>query len=154
MMISNVKKYFTELIQTPSVSGKETAILTYIKKHLAKLNIEYSLDEDYGLIARIPATKKKFPTIFFCSHVDTHPNAATPVFQMEQDVFTVEEGTSLGADDKAAVAAMLAAIDYFCAERTAHGEIEFIFTTKEELGMIGMRLFPEEKITAAYGYCL
>ncbi|WP_255300963.1 hypothetical protein, partial [Listeria monocytogenes] len=35
MMISNVKKYFTELIQTPSVSGKETAILTYIKKHLA-----------------------------------------------------------------------------------------------------------------------
>ncbi|WP_255300806.1 hypothetical protein, partial [Listeria monocytogenes] len=26
MMISNVKKYFTELIQTPSVSGKETAI--------------------------------------------------------------------------------------------------------------------------------
>ncbi|MBC8830115.1 M20/M25/M40 family metallo-hydrolase, partial [Escherichia coli] len=112
------------------------------------------LDEDYGLIARIPATKEKFPTIFFCSHVDTHPNAATPVFQMEQDVFTVEEGTSLGADDKAAVAAMLAAIDYFCAERTAHGEIEFIFTTKEELGMIGMRLFPEEKITAAYGYCL
>lgn len=63
-MISNVKKYFTELIQTPSVSGKETAILTYIKKHLAKLNIEYSLDEDYGLIARIPATKEKFPTIF------------------------------------------------------------------------------------------
>lgn len=65
---------------------------------------------------------------------------------MEQDVFTVEEGTSLGADDKAAVAAMLAAIDYFCAERTAHGKIEFIFTTKEELGMIGMRLFPEEKL--------
>lgn len=73
---------------------------------------------------------------------------------MEQDVFTAEKGTSLGADDKATVATMLAAIDYFCAERTVHGEIEFIFTTKEELGMIGMRLFPEEKITATYGYCL
>ncbi len=122
-MLSNVKKYFTELIQTPSVSGKETAILTYIKKHLAKLNIEYSLDEDYGLIARIPATKEKFPTIFFCSHVDTHPNAATPVFQMEQDVFTAEKGTSLGADDKAAVAAMLAAIDYFlCRTNSSWGD--------------------------------
>lgn len=31
-MMSNVKRYFTELIQIPSVSGKETAILTYIKK--------------------------------------------------------------------------------------------------------------------------
>lgn len=64
-MMSNVKRYFTELIQIPSVSGKETAILTYIKKHLTKLKIEYSMDENYGLIARIPATKEKFPTIFF-----------------------------------------------------------------------------------------
>ncbi|MBC1970205.1 M20/M25/M40 family metallo-hydrolase [Listeria marthii] len=153
-MIANAKKYFTELIQIPSVSGKEKAILTYIKKHLTTLDVPYSLDENYGLIARIPATREKFPTIFFCSHVDTHPNAAAPVFQLEQDVFTATNGTSLGADDKAAVAAMLAAIDYFCTEKTPHGEIEFIFTTKEELGMIGMRLFPEEKITAAYGYCL
>ncbi|EAD5686416.1 M20/M25/M40 family metallo-hydrolase [Listeria innocua] len=153
-MIANVKKYFTELIQIPSVSGKEKAVLTYIKKQITKLNIPYSLDEDNGLIARIPATAVKFPTIFFCGHVDTHPNAASPEFQVEDGIFTSLNGTSLGADDKAAVAAMLAAMDYFSTEETPHGEIEFIFTTKEELGMIGMRLFPEEKITAAYGYCL
>ncbi|MBC1979974.1 M20/M25/M40 family metallo-hydrolase [Listeria welshimeri] len=153
-MKSNVKNYFTDLIQIPSVSGKEKAVLMYIKKHLTQANIAYSLDENYGLIARLPATAEKFPTIFFCSHVDTHPNASAPVFQIDHDHITSKNGTSLGADDKAAVAAMLASIDYFNEEKSVHGIIEFIFTTKEELGMMGMRLFPEEKITAAYGYCL
>lgn len=62
--MSNVKRYFTELIQIPSVSGKETAILTYIKKHLTKLKIEYSMDENYGLIARIPLLKRNFQRFF------------------------------------------------------------------------------------------
>ncbi|WP_270998329.1 M20/M25/M40 family metallo-hydrolase [Listeria seeligeri] len=153
-MITNVQKYFMELIQIPSTSGNETKILAYIKKHLEKLSVAYSSNEKYGLIARIPATAEQFPTILFCSHVDTHPNAQKPIVQIVDGKIKTENAASLGADDKTAVAAMLAAMDYFISENTAHGNIEFIFTTKEELGMIGMRLFPDEKITASYGYCL
>ncbi|MBC2254169.1 peptidase M20 [Listeria ivanovii] len=153
-MTMNVKKYFMELIQIPSISGKEAAILAYIENHLIERDVEYHLDEKYGLIARIPATAEKFPTIFFCGHVDTHPSAEKPIVHIDEGKIRTENSASLGADDKTAVAAMLAAIDYFSLAKTMHGTIEFIFTTKEELGMMGMRLFPDEKITAAYGYCL
>lgn len=153
-METNVKKYFMELIQIPSISRKEAAILSYIESHLTNLGVSFSLDESYGLIARIPATAENFPTILFGSHVDTHPSAEKPIVQIDEGKIRTENDASLGADDKAAVAAMLAAIDYFVAEKTVHGPIEFIFTTREELGMVGMKLFPEEKITATYGYCL
>lgn len=62
------------------VFGKEIVILIYIKKYLMKLKIEYSMDENYGLIVWIFVIKEKFLMIFFCSYVDMYLNVVMLVF--------------------------------------------------------------------------
>src|SRR5207248_11419915 len=58
---------------------------------------------------------------------------------IEDDVVRNAAGTILGADDKAAVAAMLEATRRVLAENRRHAGIELLFTPKEEVGLIGDR---------------
>jgi tripeptide aminopeptidase len=63
------------------------------------------------------------------------------------------DGTSLlGADDKAGIAAIMAAAEYLAGRpEIPHGEVEIIFTPDEETGK-GLPDFPLEKIRAAGCY--
>lgn len=69
-------------------------------------------------------------------------------------VITTDGTTLLGADDKAGVAEIMTAAAYLVRHpEIAHGPLELIFTTDEEVGR-GMDNFPTERSSARYCYTL
>src|SRR5207237_7422112 len=60
--------------------------------------------------------------------------------------------TILGADNKAAVAAMLDATRRVVEEGRPHAGLELVFTPKEEVGLLGAAAFDHERLAARLGY--
>jgi tripeptide aminopeptidase len=80
-----------------------------------------------------------------------HPDLAA---QVGHDIVTASGTTLLGADDKAGVAAIVAAADYLMTHREIpHGAIRIGFTPDEEIGR-GATLFDVERFGAACAYTL
>ncbi len=71
------------------------------------------------------------------------------------DTIITSDGTTLlGADDKAGVAEIMAAVEYLVSHPEAlHGPLEIIFTPDEETGK-GMDRFPKERIRSRCCYTL
>jgi tripeptide aminopeptidase len=74
--------------------------------------------------------------------------------QIGHDIVTASGTTLLGADDKAGVAAIVAAAEYLVAHPgIPHGRLRLGFTPDEEIGR-GANLFDVERFGAAYAYTL
>jgi len=70
------------------------------------------------------------------------------------DIITSDGSTLLGADDKAGVAEIMDALEYFVSHpHVKHGEIVAAFTIDEEIGS-GLKNFDMEKFGARYAYTL
>ncbi len=71
-----------------------------------------------------------------------------------QTIITSDGTTLLGADDKAGIAEIMAAVEYLSAHpEIDHGPLEIIFTPDEETGK-GMDRFPREKLKSRCCYTL
>ncbi len=71
-----------------------------------------------------------------------------------EDIITTDGTTLLGADDKAGVAEIITAADYFIQHpEIQHGEIKICFTPDEEIGK-GADKFDVEKFGADFAYTL
>ncbi len=72
------------------------------------------------------------------------------------DDIIVTDGTSLlGADDKAAIAAIINAMQYLIAHpEIKHGEIKVAFVPDEEQGLLGAKAFDVTSFGADFGYTL
>jgi tripeptide aminopeptidase len=80
-----------------------------------------------------------------------HPDLAA---QVGHDIVTASGTTLLGADDKAGVAAIMAAAEYLIAHpEIPHGDIRVGFTPDEEIGR-GATLFDVERFGAVCAYTL
>ena len=74
--------------------------------------------------------------------------------QVGHDIVTASGLTLLGADDKAGVAAIVAASEYLMTHpEIPHGRLRLCFTPDEEIGR-GANLFDVERFGAAYAYTL
>ena len=99
-----------------------------------------------------PEERKKYPTILLMAHMDTVDEVTgenvKPVISMlsaaesptgQDDTIVRSDGTTLlGADDKAGVSAIMAAVEYLMnhyeEEGLKHGPIEVMFSPDEETG--------------------
>jgi tripeptide aminopeptidase len=87
-----------------------------------------------------------------CAHLDTVPPIAALEPVVEDGVVRNAGGTILGADNKAAVAAMLEAARRILAENRPHAGIELLFTPKEEVGLQGAKAFDASRLHAGTGF--
>jgi tripeptide aminopeptidase len=71
---------------------------------------------------------------------------------VEDGVIRNAGGTILGADNKAAVAAMLEAVRLILSENRPHAGIELLFTPKEEVGLQGAKAFDSDRLEAGVGF--
>ncbi|MBC1553620.1 M20/M25/M40 family metallo-hydrolase [Listeria booriae] len=158
MTQDTIQDLFLELVAIPSESGQEQEIITYIQTFLKQRNISSKPSKQQsGLVATLPATDEtteKAPIIAFSAHVDTATTPAAPKITLTNGYIETTNQALLGADDKAGVTAMLAAIDQLTQNPEPHGQIEFIFTTKEEEGLTGAKLFDLDLVEADFGFCL
>jgi tripeptide aminopeptidase len=155
----DVLDLFLELAAVPSPPGEERAVADLVTAYLRDCGLE--VDEDGAgavvgstmgnLYVSIPPTVEGEP-LLFCAHLDTVPATADIEPVVTDGVVRNAAGTILGADDKAAVAAMLEGVRRVLAENRPHAGIELLFTPKEETGLEGAFAFDHTRLRARLGY--
>jgi tripeptide aminopeptidase len=150
---------FLELAALPSPPGEERAVADAVLRYLRDLGL--SPDEDDtgpgigstmgNVYVRLEPTAPGTP-LFFCAHLDTVPPSGPLEPVVEDGIVRNAGGTILGADNKAAVVAMLEGVRRVLAESRPHAGIELLFTAKEEVGLIGAEAFDDSRLEAQVGY--
>ena len=157
----DVLSLFLELAALPSPPGEERVVADRVLEYLRALGIEPDEDDSGGQIGssmgnvygRIAPSGSDGVPLFFCAHLDTVPleGPVEPVVG-EDGVVRNAARTILGADNKAAVAAMLEAMARLVEEGRAHAGVELLFTPMEEVGLRGAEAFDEQRLQARAGY--
>jgi tripeptide aminopeptidase len=156
---SDALDLFLELAAVPSPSGEERALADRVLAYLNDLGL--AADEDDtgpkvgstmgNLFASLAPTSEGEP-LFLCAHLDTVPPTDRIEPVVEDGVVRNANDAILGADNKAAVAAILEATRRVLAEGRPHAGIELVFTSKEEVGLIGAAAFDHARLRARVGY--
>ena len=149
---------FVRLCEIESPSRRERACVDAVATELRGLGLQVEEDSsgqetgsDSGnLIARIagPADAR---TIMLCAHLDTVPLEGPVEVVRENGTLTNKHDAILGADNKAAVAVILAAARKLIREGSPVG-IELVFTTCEEIGLRGAKALDRSKLVSEYGF--
>jgi tripeptide aminopeptidase len=148
---------FAALCRIPSPSGSERACADAVAGELRGLGLAVAEDGaaaalggDCGnLLVRIPGTSER--SLLFCGHLDTVP-AAAPIEPVVRDGGWENANEAiLGADNKVAVAAMMALAHRLTAVPSAVG-VELLFTVGEELALAGAKEFEVGILRSRLGY--
>lgn len=144
METEKIISYFKELSSIPRQSGDEKAVSDYLVNFAKELGLWAKQDEDYNVLVKKPATvgMENRETIILQGHMDMVYVVASDVEHCYQNGIEVIDdgeflranGTTLGADNGIAIAygMMLMA-----SKDIPHPPLEFIFTSKEEIGLLG-----------------
>lgn len=156
-----VLELFLDLAAVPSPPGSERAVADRVAEELRAVGLAVHEDgagQSVGstagnLLARLdPSDGAGGVPIFLCAHLDTVPPDGPIEPVVEDGVVRNAAGTILGADDKAAVAAMLVAARRLVAEARPHAGVELLFTVREETGLQGAGAFDLSTLAAEVGF--
>ena len=107
-----------------------------------------------NLIVRFNGNDPSREPVFFSCHMDTvEPGCGVRVAR-KGDIFTSHGDTVLGGDDKSGIAALIELMTVLSENKVSHGLIELVFTTCEEVGLLGAKHLEHEKLRAHFGYAL
>lgn len=150
---------FAELCAIDSPSLHERACGERVMEELRKLGLEVAEDvageaigSDCGnLLARLPGGTASGRSVLLCAHLDTVPAVAPIEPVLEEGYWENANEGILGADNKAAIAVLLALA------RDVHREgapvdIELLFTVGEEISLAGAAQFDPSTLQSEYGY--
>ncbi len=153
---------FAELCRIESPSGRERACAERVIAELRALGVA-TVEDDAGpragsecgnLLARIPAqdtTAERSVRVLMCAHLDTVPLLA-PVEPVLVDGYWENANEAiLGADNKAALAVMLALARHACNEGSPV-DLELLFTVCEETALSGSTAFDASRLTSDFGF--
>jgi tripeptide aminopeptidase len=150
---------FASLCRIESPTGSERGCADWIARELGGLGL--AVDEDGAgpligadagnLLARITGTGEG--SILLCAHMDTVPLTA-PVEPVLLDGGWENSGDGiLGADNKAAVAALVELARRLTAPGAAPAaSVELLFTASEETGLHGAKAFDVSRLRSPFGY--
>lgn len=104
-----------------------------------------------NLIARVPGPEGA-RTVMLCAHLDTVPLAGPVEVEREGGVLCNRNEAILGADNKAAVAAILAAVAHLLDRGGPPVGLELVFTTTEELALRGAKELDRQALRSEFGF--
>jgi tripeptide aminopeptidase len=151
---------FEALCRIPSPTGDERGVADFLSRELNALGLDAE-EDDAGaavgsnagnLLISIPGSGPQ--TLLLCAHMDTVPLAA-PVEPVQRDGGWENANPGiLGADNKAAVAAMLelARILAGSGDESPQVGVELLFTIAEETGLNGATQFDVSRLQSQFGY--
>jgi len=155
-------KTFIALCEISSPSKEEGGVAAYVKNVFRELNGEVVEDgsadktgSDCGnIVVRFPGNGANLDPVFFNCHMDTvQPGDGVRVLR-EGNTFSSKGDTVLGADDKSGIAVLIEVIRTLQEQNVPHGPVEFLFTTCEEIGLLGVKAFDAATLRAGIGYAL
>jgi tripeptide aminopeptidase len=159
---------FAELCRIESPSGSERLCAERVTAELRALGVPTHEDaagasagSDCGnLLARIPAAagaavegpaRSGRRCVLLCAHLDTVPLLAPVEPLLVDGGWENANDGILGADNKAAVAVILALARHICREGSPV-DVELLFTVCEETALAGARAFDAARLHSDFGY--
>lgn len=125
---------FQQLVKISSPSGHEEKVSLFLQSWLKKNKFSYKVDKVGNIYAHNQVSGQP---ILLCAHMDTVQPGENINPIVKDGIIKSSGNTILGADNKAALAAVLSAIENIKLARA----IELIFSVKEEIGG-GIEFFP------------
>ena len=149
-----VFEFFVEISKIPHGSGNTAPIADYLEGFARERGLDCSRDGANNVIIKKSATPgyEERPTVIIQGHTDmvlaSDENANIDLQKDGLELyvdgdFLKARGTTLGGDDGVAVAYALALLD---SDTIAHPAIEAVFTSDEEIGLLGAAAIDESKI--------
>jgi len=125
-MQDKILEYFEKITQIPHCSKSAKQLILFIKEFATTRGYSVQIDKAQNILV-----KKGNPTLAIQAHYDmvcigTAPQIETYI----KDGWMYAKNSSLGADNGIAIAMMMVLMD-------RGDELEFIFTSDEEIGLIG-----------------
>ena len=138
-------RFFEDISAIPRGSGNEKAASDFVLNFARSRGLEAWQDANGNVVVRKDGSPgaEGCPPVILQGHLDmvcetragvAHDFRAQGLDLVVEDGVLRANGTTLGADDGAAVAMMLAALD---APDLVHPPLECVFTTGEEIGLLG-----------------
>lgn len=153
---------FTTLCEIDSPSKQEGRVAAYLKSLFTDMGADVFEDDsaietgsDCGnLFVRFPDGGLERAPVFFNCHMDTVLPAVGVKVKRDGEIFTSAGDTVLGSDDKAGIAALIEVTRTLQEKNIPYGPVEFVFTTCEEVGLLGVKALEPSRIGAKIGYAL
>lgn len=153
-----VFKYFKEISNIPRGSGNNQEISNYLVDFAMEHKFDYTQDENLNVIIKKPASEgfEKCPAMILQGHMDMvcekkpdseHDFTKDPIELMTDEDNLYANGTTLGGDNGIALAYSLAILDD---NSMVHPSLEVIFTTDEEIGLLGAAALDTSDLKAKY----
>ena len=131
-----------QLLSIPGASGNESRVREFVKEKLTPYVDSITVDRYGNLLAEKKYRSGHGPTILLNAHLDIveelEPNR---LILKENGIWSSSKGI-LGADDRAGVAILLHIAEQLN-NSSFSGKVKFIFTVKEEIGLVGARKVDE-----------
>ncbi|MDX6639298.1 MAG: tripeptide aminopeptidase [Solirubrobacteraceae bacterium] len=142
---------FADLCRIRSVSGEEAEISERVSATLGGLGLDVEAPDEAGnLLVRIPGRDPQRSALL-CAHLDTVPHEGVVEPVCEDGGWVSAGDTILGADNKAAVAVLLAVARRAAIEGSPIG-IELLLTTGEEVALRGAKAFDVGRLRSTLGF--
>ena len=153
---------FMELVKIDSISREERNLADFLKKKLEDLGLEVIVDQagakaksnSGNMIARLKGNIKEVTPIVFSAHMDTVVPGKNINPLCDGEKIVSDGKTILGADDKAAIAAILESLHIIKEKNISHGDIEIVFTICEEIGLKGAKNLDISSLNARMAFVL
>ncbi len=147
--------HFEALTKIARPSRHEEPVIEHVREWADRLGFPLEQDAGRNLVIRVPATsgRENAPTLMLQGHLDivcerdpSSPNDPTEgrIELVRDGEWLTADGTTLGADDGVAIAAMMALVED---ESLPHGPLELLMTVAEEVGLEGANALDGSKLT-------
>ena len=141
---------FADLCRIRSVSGEEAAIAARVTDDLRGIGLEVESDDAGNLLTRV-AGRDPDRSVLLCAHLDTVPHEGQVEPVLDDGGWVSAGETILGADNKAAIAMLLAVARRGAIEGLPVG-VELLLTTGEETALVGAKAFDITRLRSTFGY--
>ena len=140
---SRLLETFLSILRVNSYFPGEDAVVEVLGPIFERVGFELSADEHRNVLAWWPGSgvHANDEPILLCAHTDTVRPTAGMEPVVRGDAVHSDGSSVLGADDKAAVAAIVEAVEAITDEGIDHPPAELLFTVGEDVGHIGSKAF-------------
>ena len=149
--------HFEALTKIARPSRHEEPVIEHVRAWAEQHGFELQQDAGRNLVIRVPATsgREGAPIVTLQGHLDmvcerdpSSPNdpAEGRIALVRDGEWLTADGTTLGADDGVAIAAMMALVED---ESLPHGPLELLMTVAEEVGLEGANALDPALVTGS-----
>ncbi len=152
---------FVTMCEIDSPSRHEKNFSSYLQETFSALGAD-SIEVDNSsadtgsetgnLIVRFSGNTEN--PLFFSCHMDTVEPGRNIKVDRKGDIFFSKGDTILGADDKTGIAALIELVTLLKENDISHRPFELVFTTCEEIGLLGAKALDPSLLQSQYGFAL